>query len=68
MLVALFLLPIAFLLFGIVVLEILPLVVILITSIYFFEKNSIEKSKRKDLLKAREEILRSKWEDKHGEM
>ncbi|MEP7235722.1 MAG: hypothetical protein ABI778_10545 [Ignavibacteriota bacterium] len=66
MLIALILLPFSFLLFGIVVLKILPMVVILITSIYFYQKNSIEKSRRKDLLKARDEILQEKWKIDHG--
>jgi len=67
MLAALFLLPISFLLFGIIVLKILPLVVIAITSVYFYQKNSIEKSRRDDLLKARDEILQEQWKKDHGE-
>ncbi len=66
MLAALILLPFSFLFFGIVVLKILPLVVIFITSIYFFQKNSIEKSRRNDLLKARDAILLKKWKIDHG--
>ncbi len=66
MLAALILLPFSFLFFGMVVLKILPMVVILITSIYFFRKNSIEKSRRKELLKARDEILLTKWQKEHG--
>ena len=67
MLAVLFLLPFSFLLFGIIVLKILPMVVILMTSIYFYKKNSIEKSRRNDLLKARDAILLKKWEEEHGE-
>jgi len=68
MLIGLILLPFSFLIFGMIVLKILPMVVILMTSIYFYKKNSIEKSRRKDLLKARDAVLLKKWEEEHGEL
>lgn len=67
MLIALILLPFSLLLFGLVVLKILPIVVILITSIYFYQKKSIEKDRRADLLKARDAILQKKWISEHEE-
>jgi hypothetical protein len=67
MLVALILLPFSFLFFGIIVLKVLPLVVILMTSIYFYRKKSIEKDRRMDLLKAREAMLQKKWSEEHDE-
>jgi hypothetical protein len=67
MLIALILLPFAFLLFGLIVLKILPFVVIVITSIYFYQKNNLEKRRRKDLLKARDEIFQNKSISEHRE-
>ena len=68
MLVALILLPFSFLIFGMIVLKILPMIVILLTSVYFYKKNSIEKSRRSDLIKARDAILQKKWLEEHGEL
>jgi hypothetical protein len=65
LLISLFVLPIAFILFGIIVLELLPIYIAVFVSFYFYKKSAIEKRKRDDLLRRRSELLENIWKEKH---